>query len=461
VNTTVQLDATGSTHPNGDIESYEWRIETPDGRIIRPECRQCARTAFRSDTVGRYAVTVTVTDSEGETASDTLYVDVEKLEREGNATTERPDSEDNYNSGDRTNREISETNVGPETDDDGPNTDPVEYGLEIDSCDRTSQTGSGYASTNIGECTDIGDVEWDQPETRAATTEIRMELSDYESNSWFTTPLSPNHDAPESTNPSGESNPMATWARSAQKENTGIVEGILYGADSAEVTQVRLSGEGAEGVSNLEDANSGFYNPTPQTGGEHGYQDARQTGGPTDVSDYDTVTVTYETAEGTGVLDHFGVSDAYSREDYENDRSVVNDMTDSVSDEISGVVESVGGLLGVDDESDDDLRPVDTTTPTSEDTMSSYNRLAGGSGDSPSDGTSNPDYSDGPTQDDSGSRGVGYTSGSLSGGSSVTTNDSSDDSTEDSSSGMDWKLPDDLGDTGAENSGGYATGPRI
>jgi hypothetical protein len=77
VNTTVQLDGTGSSHPDGRIEGYEWSIETPDGRTTTPACRDCSRTRFTPRSVGRYDVTLTVTDEEGRTDSDTLYVYVE------------------------------------------------------------------------------------------------------------------------------------------------------------------------------------------------------------------------------------------------------------------------------------------------------------------------------------------------------------------------------------------------
>ena len=77
VNTTVQLDGTGSSHPDGRIEGYEWSIETPDGRTMTPDCRDCARTSFKPRSLGRYDVTLTVRDGEGRTDSDTLYVYVE------------------------------------------------------------------------------------------------------------------------------------------------------------------------------------------------------------------------------------------------------------------------------------------------------------------------------------------------------------------------------------------------
>ena len=72
--TTVHLDATGSSHPDGSIEDYEWAIETPDGRQIRPACRDCARTEFTPTDPGRYDVTVTVTDANDRTDSDTLFI---------------------------------------------------------------------------------------------------------------------------------------------------------------------------------------------------------------------------------------------------------------------------------------------------------------------------------------------------------------------------------------------------
>ncbi|PSP48131.1 hypothetical protein BRC75_07650 [Halobacteriales archaeon QH_7_69_31] len=78
VNTTVQLDGTGSSHPDGRIEGYEWSIETPDGRTMRPACRDCGRTSFKPRSVGRYEVTLTVRDGEGRTDSDTLFVYVEE-----------------------------------------------------------------------------------------------------------------------------------------------------------------------------------------------------------------------------------------------------------------------------------------------------------------------------------------------------------------------------------------------
>jgi len=73
---TVILDGTGSRDPNGDIERYNWSIRTPNDETITPECPDCARTEFSPSHVGQYRVTLSVTDDDGATSSDTLYVDV-------------------------------------------------------------------------------------------------------------------------------------------------------------------------------------------------------------------------------------------------------------------------------------------------------------------------------------------------------------------------------------------------
>ncbi|WP_132057627.1 PKD domain-containing protein [Halorussus amylolyticus] len=73
---TVLLDGTESYDPDGDIQTHEWTIRTPDGTTTTPNCASCAETSFDPDETGRYRVTLTVTDDEGATRSDTLYVDV-------------------------------------------------------------------------------------------------------------------------------------------------------------------------------------------------------------------------------------------------------------------------------------------------------------------------------------------------------------------------------------------------
>jgi len=77
-NTTVHLDAGGSVDPDGNLTGYEWSVEAPDGTSLRPDCRTCPRTQFVPDQVGQYNVSVIVTDDNGATSEDTMYVDVER-----------------------------------------------------------------------------------------------------------------------------------------------------------------------------------------------------------------------------------------------------------------------------------------------------------------------------------------------------------------------------------------------
>ena len=73
---TALLDASGSHDPDGRIERYEWSIRTPDGRTITPNCRTCPQTRFHPNEVGQYAVSLSVTDEDGTSSHDTLYVTV-------------------------------------------------------------------------------------------------------------------------------------------------------------------------------------------------------------------------------------------------------------------------------------------------------------------------------------------------------------------------------------------------
>ncbi len=72
----VMLDGGGSVDPDGEITSYEWSIAVPNGSTVTPECPTCERTEFRATDVGVYEVTLTVTDDQGASSSDTLYVTV-------------------------------------------------------------------------------------------------------------------------------------------------------------------------------------------------------------------------------------------------------------------------------------------------------------------------------------------------------------------------------------------------
>ena len=76
LNTTVYLDAGGSLDPDGEIVGYEWSIERPDGSVTAPACADCPLTEYVPMQTGQHNVTVTVTDDDGASASDTLLLQV-------------------------------------------------------------------------------------------------------------------------------------------------------------------------------------------------------------------------------------------------------------------------------------------------------------------------------------------------------------------------------------------------
>jgi len=80
VNATVVLDAGDSRDPDGNIQSYEWRIETPDGAQATPGCPSCERTEFTVQQTGTYSATLTVTDDDGAERSDTMRIHVHSVD---------------------------------------------------------------------------------------------------------------------------------------------------------------------------------------------------------------------------------------------------------------------------------------------------------------------------------------------------------------------------------------------
>jgi hypothetical protein len=71
---TVLLDAGGSWDPDGSLTATAWRIEAPNGTVFRPDCPACTETSFVPHRNGTYNVTLTVTDDDGASRSDTLFV---------------------------------------------------------------------------------------------------------------------------------------------------------------------------------------------------------------------------------------------------------------------------------------------------------------------------------------------------------------------------------------------------
>lgn len=78
---TVLVDAMGSDDPDGSIGRYAWRIEAPDGTAVPPRCSDCAWTRFTPTQIGTYTVTLTVTDDDGASRTDHLYVTVRPASR--------------------------------------------------------------------------------------------------------------------------------------------------------------------------------------------------------------------------------------------------------------------------------------------------------------------------------------------------------------------------------------------
>ncbi|NLV09751.1 PKD domain-containing protein [Halomicrobium mukohataei] len=88
--TTVYLDGANSHDPDGRIQTVEWSIRDPNGATVAPSCRNCLQPTFTPNVTGRWSVTVTVTDDDGATATDTLYVTVEEA-RGPTLTLDGPD----------------------------------------------------------------------------------------------------------------------------------------------------------------------------------------------------------------------------------------------------------------------------------------------------------------------------------------------------------------------------------
>jgi len=98
IDNTVYLDGGGSVDPDGEIIEYNWSIKTPSGDTVTPADPDAVTTQFVPEETGRYHVELTVTGDDGQTQSDTLYVDVEASEPAAPTPeptpTSTPDNED-------------------------------------------------------------------------------------------------------------------------------------------------------------------------------------------------------------------------------------------------------------------------------------------------------------------------------------------------------------------------------
>ncbi|SFR90025.1 hypothetical protein SAMN05216559_0730 [Halomicrobium zhouii] len=76
--TTVYLDAGGSVDPDGSLATVSWEITGPNGTPVDTADDASVRTQFTPSETGNYTANLTVTDDDGATRTDTLYVTVEE-----------------------------------------------------------------------------------------------------------------------------------------------------------------------------------------------------------------------------------------------------------------------------------------------------------------------------------------------------------------------------------------------
>jgi len=76
--TTVYLDAGGSVDPDGSLATVSWEITGPNGATVDTADDASVRTQFTPSESGNYTANLTVTDDDGATRTDTLYVTVEE-----------------------------------------------------------------------------------------------------------------------------------------------------------------------------------------------------------------------------------------------------------------------------------------------------------------------------------------------------------------------------------------------
>lgn len=133
--TIVVLDATGSRDPDGTITSYRWTIRTPRGRVITPTDPTEPRTTFQASELGRYQVTVLVTDNTGASTRDTLYVTVTR----NNADEPTGDSAASLGN---TSRRVS-SNAGNRTETNTGDNDTEDTGTD------TGETDTGNGDSDV------------------------------------------------------------------------------------------------------------------------------------------------------------------------------------------------------------------------------------------------------------------------------------------------------------------------
>ena len=152
---TVWLDATGSYDPDGRVVDFEWRVRTPGGSTVSPLEPRAARTSFPATAVGRYEVSLTVTDADGNAGTDTMYVLVEGGGGGGGST----------GSSTAASTGASATTGTPDTSSNAPGTRSRNAGTATGggAVDTTCTADGGFA---VGDCPTPRDARGSEPWAR-------------------------------------------------------------------------------------------------------------------------------------------------------------------------------------------------------------------------------------------------------------------------------------------------------
>lgn len=163
VGSTVYLDGTGSTDPDGDSLRYEWSVTHENGTDVPLSCVDCPRPTFTPPSEGTYRVRLEVTDSEGASDTDVLYVGAQPVSpppAESN-TTAQPTSSSADAAPPQTSPEPSQPTATPE--------DPPQTYQFTTVPDRSAAPQFNWFCS---------DTECDLPTVPGGTTEYDVELGD-------------------------------------------------------------------------------------------------------------------------------------------------------------------------------------------------------------------------------------------------------------------------------------------
>src|SRR5690606_1357430 len=88
---TVTLDGTGSHDDDGDPLVYAWTLEGPDGSTVSLSDPLAAQPTFTPDLAGAYTATLSVTDGEYTSPSDSVTITVNEPANQAPVANAGPD----------------------------------------------------------------------------------------------------------------------------------------------------------------------------------------------------------------------------------------------------------------------------------------------------------------------------------------------------------------------------------